>query len=364
VTLYEKELARLEQDIAACSQPGTDGELVLDLSTDEYGEFLRTCALGDRHMAALQSNPAVAELLSEVGGENALSELLQLSREAGYKTTPMHELIADNNALGEATEYMKKLEEEYIMGLDDKQLEQWSLIYAKFRHHPLRLVQRYWRHKLGIEKVFQPMSTDPEEVDPENFGVRPFKPLNIPAPKRLTTMYKRLARRVHDDIRVGTEEGDDKYAKAGEALDNLHQTFLRRQFWEARGARTSRPLPSEPMPKDAPPDMSLSIGARCMHLLVHLYDGCDADVLVCKEKIVPILREIAEASPGEFNQSIIRSIDDPSAYRSRFSGSPEQVEKEVQKMWNMLEQQVYNDALKQSKTADGRYRPSDALELA
>jgi len=376
VQLYEKEKTRLETALGEDSRDG----LSLDVTEEEYANFLRTGELDDKHVNAIQAHDACQSLLSDAGS-GGLGQLLQLCRKTGYKTVPMNELIADNNALGESRDFMHTLDDEWLLGLNEKQLAEWSLIYAKFRFHPLKLVQRYWRHQLGIEKVFTQMSTDPTELDESSFGPGEFTPLSFPKPARLTSLYKSLGRRVKGDVEKGIEQGDAHCTKAYEALKDLENVCLERQFWEARGAQLNLPIPVDTKPAgiknsiivisaiprsgagvvvDAAP---ITGDAKTQEQLNQKLGACDAKVAKCKASILPVLQAMHLASPGEFNQSLIRSIDDPSKYRDRFTASQEQVDKEVESMWQMLELKVFSDALKKNQGSATRFSPCNSLDL-
>merc|ERR1719247_20867 len=107
----------------------------------------------------------------------------------------MHELDTVAGDLAASRAWVAELDSDWLLGLSDAQLQQWALIHAKFQAHPLRLVQRFWRHQLGLEEVFQGLSTDAQERKPGSFGMGEYAALSFPEPARLTSIYSKLVRR-------------------------------------------------------------------------------------------------------------------------------------------------------------------------
>jgi hypothetical protein len=311
---------------------------------------------------------------------------------------------------------MRCLNDDWVLGLTTTEMRQWTLIHAKFRTHPLRLVQRYWRHVVGLEKVFAPLSTDPMEVcgsvgadaDANGvFGACEYTPLSFDEPERLTSMYKAVVKRLREEvdkqgINGNTANGSvsaanqkiaqlhlyvsdqnaaagmsgismsarglstaaaqvpaldaDAYALAGECLTNLETALMQRQFWEARARQQLGNSNTHTNASASSVILSDRIAA------------IDADIAACKAGVIPLLQTIAVQNPGKYNQSRLRSIDDPSAYRNRIGGFADhtnwaQVEAEAEELWGLVRAQVGNEALRKNARANERYLPSSALDV-
>jgi len=319
---------------------------------------------------------------------------------------------------------MRKLDDEWVLGLSDKQLAQWTLIHAKFQAHPLRLVQRFWRHQLGLEQVFGSLSTDDAELAEESFGMGEYTPLSFPDPARLTSMYSKLAKKLRDEIASGgssskteskflalgaTALDADAHTQAGAALLGIEQAFLKRQYWEARAKQLKLSAPpvasaveeQEQAPqiaegfspfsaRFAPPtrkgakkgttggagggDVAAAGAAtqsqqdKAQALLDVRIAAIDAELRQCKAILMPVLQSLAVQDPGKYNQSRLRSIDDPSAYRNRIGGFADhaewpQVEEEAEDLWALVRAQVYDESLRKNNRAAERYTPSAALDV-
>jgi len=434
IKLYEDERAQLQHSLASPSsssrEPSHSHHRVLDVSGEEYARFLRTGELDDHHARVIISHcEGIADLAAEIeacGSATAtsgLGEILQLCREAGPKTVPMHELAvgdaaseasASASALAESREYMRRLNDDWVLGLTTAEMRQWTLIHAKFRAHPLRLVQRYWRHVVGLEKVFAPLSTDPLEVRgiagagagaDGVFGACEYTPLSFDEPERLTSMYKAVVKRLREEVAKQGSNGNttngsvsaanqkiaqlhlyvsdqnpaaglsgismsarglstaaapaldaDAYALAGECLTNLETALMQRQFWEARARQQMGKSNAHTNASASSVVLSDQIAA------------IDADIAACKAGVIPLLQTIAVQNPGKYNQSRLRSIDDPSAYRNRIGGFADhtnwaQVEAEAEELWGLVRAQVGNEALRKNMRANERYSPSSALDV-
>jgi len=415
------------------------------VSGEEYAEFLRTGKLDDRHLRAIMEHcEGIANLAAEIeilptsrsnSRKSGIDEILQLCREAGPKTIPMHELATAAAAgkstsaidpLTESREYMQNLNDDWLLGLSEKELRQWALIHAKFRSHPLRLVQRFWRHKVGLENVFSPLSTDPVESEVvvdisaatdtgdsnHVFGPMTFIPLHFDEPKRLTSIYPKVVKRLREEIAKGTDgrlvsdstlsatkqqiaqlqashlrsipisfattaAGEqpcnqkislrgmststldaDAYALADECLDGLETALMKRQFWEARARQIHDAFARNPESYSAVHCNKASITDRVAEI--------DADIEKCKTGVMPLLQTIAVQNPGKYNQSRLRSIDDPSAYRNRIGAFADhtewtQVESEACELWELVCAQVNNEALRKNTRAKEQYAPSSTL---
>jgi len=414
VAMYEREAQALKDSMS---------DLAIDVSEADYAAFLKTGALDAKHVAAVEASPGIADLLVDIdaqdvaasggsAGESAIAEVLQLCREAGPKTTPMHELSGVAGDLVASREWVEKLDDEWVLGLSDKQVAQWTLIHSKFQAHPLRLVQRYWRHQLGLEKVFGNLSADDTELDEGHFGMGEYNALAFPEPARLTSMYGKLVKKLRDEIANGSGDkssarfealgaealGPDAHSTADEALVGIEQAFLQKQYWASRAKQLSLSTPEilnsisadkpqiaasfspfsaafAPSSRKSQPtddgDSSTQQATRqdkAQALLNQKLAAIDTHMAQCKAALMPILQSLAVQDPGKYNQSRLRSIDDPSAYRNRIGGFADhsewkQVEDEAEELWALVKAQVHDEALRKNNRAAERFTPSAALDV-
>jgi pyruvate/oxaloacetate carboxyltransferase len=297
IDIYKHELAEGQKKAAG---------LWLSVGLSEYTEFLKTQEMNQN------AKDLIANKYPEVCASIDMSELLTCFSFIGPKTTSMQELIPENT-MDESHEYLEKLNSDWVLGLSEDKICEWSVIHAKFKKHPLRIFQRYWRHEIGLEKVFNNLSTDPAEI------VK-FAPLNFADAARLPLLYDDLLQCVNNE--------------APQLVEQLEGIFAEKVFWEARIKQAG----------------NMGSSQANVEALTAKAAQCDQKIGQMHGELLPALQTVVSASRGKFDLSRLQVSENPNPMLS--------AEGEAASAWGMLQQKVMQETLNGTQFA-----PSDMLDL-